>query len=75
MTHDEKLVEQGHLRQTGALAEKARQSEIADDKDSPFARPDDGEVGKKPENPKAEDVKETGHEARNAAATSGTKST
>jgi len=75
MTHNEQLVEQGHLRESGALAEKARQSEVADDKDSPFSRPDDGEVGKKPENPKADDVKETGHEARTAAATSGTKST
>lgn len=75
LTHNPELVEQGHMRQSGALAEKARQNEINDDTDSPFSRPDDGEADKKPENPKAADVKETGHEARTAAATSGTKST
>ncbi|GAA5929253.1 4a-hydroxytetrahydrobiopterin dehydratase [Sporobolomyces koalae] len=73
LTHNPELVEQGHLRESGALAAQARKAEIQDDSDSPFARPDDGETDKKPENPKAEDVKETGHEARNAAATSGTK--
>ncbi|GAA6007734.1 hypothetical protein JCM11491_003946 [Sporobolomyces phaffii] len=75
LTHNPELVEQGHLRESGALAAQARKEEINDDSDSPFARPDDGEADKKPENPKAEDVKESGHEARTAAATSGTKST
>lgn len=75
LTHNPELVEQGHLRQSGALAEKVRSAELNDDSDSPFSRPDDGETDKKPEDPKSEDVRETGHEARTAAATSGTKST
>ncbi|GAA5962423.1 hypothetical protein JCM3765_004289 [Sporobolomyces pararoseus] len=74
LTHNPELVEQGHLRESGALAAQARKADLNNDNDSPFARPDDGESDKKPENPKAEDVKETGHEARTAAATSGTKS-
>ncbi|GAA5981274.1 hypothetical protein JCM5350_006083 [Sporobolomyces pararoseus] len=75
LTHNPELVEQGHLRESGALAAQARKADLNNDEDSPFSRPDDGESEKKPENPKAQDVKETGHEARNAAATSGTKST
>ncbi|GAA5915945.1 4a-hydroxytetrahydrobiopterin dehydratase [Sporobolomyces salmoneus] len=75
LTHNPELVEQGHLRETGALAAQARKAEVENDDDSPFSRPDDGEKDHKPENPKAEKVEESGHEARNAAATSGTKST
>ena len=63
------------MRESGALAAQARKADLNNDEDSPFSRPDDGESEKKPENPKAQDVKETGHEARNAAATSGSKST
>ncbi|GAA5829027.1 hypothetical protein JCM3766R1_003909 [Sporobolomyces carnicolor] len=74
LTHNPELVEQGHQRQSGQLAAQARQADINNDDDSPFARADDGDAAKKPENPKAEDVEDSGREAKTAAATSGTKS-
>ncbi|GAA5913344.1 hypothetical protein JCM5296_003139 [Sporobolomyces johnsonii] len=75
LTHNQALVDQGHARQSGEIAQRQRAEEFASD-DSPFGhtRPDDGvKKGEAPSNPTSDEVRESGHEARNAAATSGTK--
>ncbi|GAA6064443.1 hypothetical protein JCM10212_000142 [Sporobolomyces blumeae] len=73
LTHNPELVEQGHKRETGELAQIARQQQDAEAED-PFAKPDDGKAEPKSNDPKAEDVKEDGREAKASAATAGTKS-
>ncbi|GAA6034561.1 hypothetical protein JCM8097_005396 [Rhodosporidiobolus ruineniae] len=79
LKHDPSLVQQGHDRQSGALAASYREQKAAEEeKESPFARPDDGAVEgqEKPPGAKktsAEEVRESGHAANASAATAGTK--
>ncbi|GAA6023376.1 hypothetical protein JCM10207_002524 [Rhodosporidiobolus poonsookiae] len=81
LTHNPSLVEQGHDRRSGALAQKERAYENEHDEDSPFARPDDGANqgkdapgGALPAKETTEsEVRESGHAASASAATAGTK--
>ncbi|GAA5852223.1 hypothetical protein JCM9279_006938 [Rhodotorula babjevae] len=78
LTHNPDLVQQGHERDTGELAEKRRQYDASHD-DGAFSKPTDGEkptpaAGAKDDKKVADDVRESGHAASADAATAGTKS-
>lgn len=78
LTHNPELVQQGHERDTGELAEKRRQYDASHD-DGAFSKPTDGDkptpaAAAKDDKKVAEDVRESGHAASADAATAGTKS-
>ncbi|GAA6006537.1 uncharacterized protein JCM10292_003806 [Rhodotorula paludigena] len=75
LKHDPALVQQGHDRRNGTLAERRREydAQHADDED-PFAQPDDGKKPTKAEGEEeAKAARESGHAVSDDAATAGTK--
>ncbi|GAA5958928.1 hypothetical protein JCM21900_005415 [Sporobolomyces salmonicolor] len=70
VTGNQALVDQGHARKAGEIAQRQRAEEFASD-EAPAGqtRPDDGVTnGEAPSNPTSGDVRESGHKARNVAA-------